>query len=57
MKVKTFKIVELERITNALVEDILSASDEEILAEAKEDYDDPAEARALYKKALIEVAR
>ncbi|KKK49969.1 hypothetical protein LCGC14_3129720, partial [marine sediment metagenome] len=44
-------------ITNALVEDILSASDEEILAEAKEDYDDPAEARALYKKALIEVAR
>ena len=45
----------LARLADAFVEDILNASDEDILAEAREDYPDPdpaaARARALFDKA------
>ena len=45
----------LARLADAFVEDILNANDEDILAEAKEDYSDPAaevaQARALFEKA------
>jgi len=39
----------LARLADAFVEDILDASDEEILAEAREDYTDPAAAAAQTK--------
>jgi hypothetical protein len=46
----------LDRLEDALVEDILAASDEDILAEAKQDGVDPiaaaAAARALFEKAV-----
>jgi hypothetical protein len=44
----------LDRLGDALVEDILAASDEEILAETKQDGEDPesvaAAMRALFEK-------
>lgn len=49
----------LLNLTNAFVEDILSMSDEEILAEAREDGKDPRriaqECRAILKKATAEL--
>ena len=45
----------LARLANAFVEDVLNASDEDIMAEAREDHLDPAtaaaHARALFEKA------
>lgn len=47
----------LDRLADALVEDILSTSDEDILTEFKESHGDPdrhaAEMRALFEKLLI----
>jgi hypothetical protein len=47
----------LQRLDKALIEDILTTSDAEILAEAREAGDDPeavaAEARALFEKTII----
>ena len=47
----------LLRLADALGEDILNAPDEAILAEAREDHDDPsaaaAEARTLFEKAVM----
>jgi hypothetical protein len=45
----------LARLADAFVDDILNASDEDILAEAKEDHPDPA-AAAAQAKALFEKA-
>lgn len=51
----------LERLTDALVEDILSASDEEILSEATEDYGDPKveadKVRMLFEKTRAMTAK
>jgi hypothetical protein len=47
----------LTRLANVFVDDVLNASDEDILAEAREDHPDPAaaaaQAKALFEKALI----
>lgn len=47
----------LDRLADALVEDILSASDEEILAEAREDTENPAKmiaaTRAVFERTLL----
>ncbi|MFG1425991.1 hypothetical protein [Roseixanthobacter glucoisosaccharinicivorans] len=49
--------VALDRLADVLVDDILSASDEDILAEFKEAGDDPnqnaAEMRALFEKSVL----
>jgi len=51
----------LTRLTDALVEDILNASDEDILKEAVEDYGDPngeaAKVRALYEKTQVMMSK
>lgn len=51
----------LDRLTAALVEDILSASDEEIIAEARDDHEVPAGAaavtRAQFEKAAALAAK
>lgn len=51
----------IDRLADVLVEDILNATDAEILAEAKEDGIDPATTTArlkdVYKKALAEVRK
>lgn len=51
----------LDRLADAFVEDILSASDEDILAEIAEDYRDPKELgeemRALFERTLQEEGR
>ncbi len=48
---------DLDRLADALVEDILTASDDEILAEAREDYGDPAavaaEVHEIYERAIL----
>ena len=48
----------LDRLADAFVEDILSASDEDILAEIAEDYGDPErlseEMRALFERTILE---
>lgn len=53
--------VALERITQALVEDVLEISDEEILAEVREDGKDPTEiatrGRAILERAVVESAK
>ena len=47
---KNTAAIQADRITDFLVEDILNASDEEIMAEAKEDYADvKAEAEHIHK--------
>jgi crotonobetainyl-CoA:carnitine CoA-transferase CaiB-like acyl-CoA transferase len=50
----------LQRLTDALAEDVLSATDEEILQEAAEDYNDPVkeirDAREIFEKARSTVA-
>jgi len=50
----------LERLEDALVEDILNASDEDILEEIQEDGGDPdaiaAEVRAIFEAALAKVS-
>jgi hypothetical protein len=51
----------LDRLADALAEDILNASDQAILAEVKEDGEDPAaiaaEIQALFAKAKVRVAK
>lgn len=51
----------LDRLADALVEDILDASDQDILAETKEDNGDPtavvAGVRALFEKAVATTAK
>lgn len=51
----------LDRLADALAEDILNASDQDILAEVKEDGEDPAaiaaEVQALFAKAKAKVAK
>jgi len=51
----------LDRLADALVEDILSASDEEILAEARQDTESPekmvAATRAVFGRALLREAK
>lgn len=51
----------LDRLADALVEDILDASDQDILAETKEDTSDPAAVaagvRALFEKAVTTTAK
>ena len=52
---------ELDRPAGALAEDILNASDQDILAEVKEDGEDPAviaaEMRAVFDRALAKTAK
>jgi len=52
---------ELDRIADALIEDILATPDEEIIAEAREDYGDPGrvadEVRAVYERAGLVVGK
>jgi len=43
MTKKTTSIEQLEKLTDALVEDILKLSDKEVLLEAKEQFSDPSE--------------
>ena len=51
----------LDRLADALVDDILNASDEEVLAEAEEDGIDPAKLaghlREVFERAATEVAK
>jgi hypothetical protein len=51
----------LERLNDALVEDIFAASDESILAEARQDGQDPeriaAATRALFEKAVLRTSK
>lgn len=58
---KNSKRVAIDRLADVLVEDILTATDAEILAEAKEDGIDPAATTArlkdVYKKALTEMRK
>lgn len=52
---------ELDRLADALIEDILNASDEEIISEAKDDFENVAhvisETRAVYEKAIGSIAK
>ncbi len=51
----------LDRLADALVDDILNASDEDILAEITEEYGDPAriaaEMRALFERTVLEAGK
>ena len=61
MTVKRDNRAALDQLANALVENILNATDEEVLAEAHEDYENPAQAatnaRALFENAVAVVAK
>jgi hypothetical protein len=47
----------LHRLTVALVEDILNASDEDILAEARQEHPSAAKTRALFERAAAQAAK
>jgi hypothetical protein len=61
MTVKRSNRAALDQLANALVENILNATDKEVLAEAHEDYENPAQAatnaRALFETAVAVVAK
>lgn len=61
MTTKLTNLEQLERLTKVLVEDIIELSDEEILSEAQEQFDDPiAEIKRLrdvINKALLRAAK
>ncbi|MGH9890746.1 MAG: hypothetical protein ACREA0_01925 [bacterium] len=52
---------ELDRVADAMIEDILATPDEEIIAEAREDYGDPGrvadEVRGVYERARLVVGK
>lgn len=61
MTTKLTNLEQLERLTKVLVEDIIELSDEEILAEAQEQFDDPTEEikrlRDVINNALLRAAK
>jgi len=60
-KRKITKFEQLDKLTDALINDIIELSDEETIAEAKEQYGDPSEEisrlRGIMKKALLSAAK